>query len=503
MKKKQDKLFALIKTMSMPEKRYFKLSAQSDKKYVGMFDAIDKLDAYDEATLIRLLKKKDMITTYLAGDKNYLYKLLLKSLRAFHAGKSINLQVKEYLDYVEILYYKGLHKQCSKILIKAKKMAAQLDLHALLLEIMIWERKIEGAKFTPKNIEDLFEAFNKNANILINLNQYNRLYYQSVLLRKLTNKARNLESTTNFEELAKNPLLQSQNAALSRTAKIRYYEIYANYYYSIDQPHKEYECNEQLLNLMNEEINYLDEYPYEYVVIYSRILTLQRKLFPKKYPSTLAHFREIPNKVSRAKQEITILVFTISHGDEMSMYLNNGQFKQALPLVAISEKFFEKHQQKIPNNFKLTAYYRFAYLYIGLEDYPNALNYINKVLNEFDEQTRPDVYYWAKIVNLLIHYELQNYQLLKYIIRSTQNYLKKRKQLYKAETLVIDFLNKALRTNEAEKLKPILIKTLEKFNLLYQDEYEQRAANYFDFTNWLAAKIKGKTFAEIIQQNNK
>ena len=46
----------------------------------------------------------------------------------------------------------------------------------------------------------------------------------------------------------------------------------------------------------------------------------------------------------------------------------------------------------------------------------------------------------ARIFNLIIHYELKNYDLLPSLIRSTNNFLEKRQRLYKVENVIIEFL---------------------------------------------------------------
>src|SRR5690606_18709603 len=46
-----DPLFELVRSLTKSEKRYFKLFAQmqgKDKKYLLLFDAIDRLEEYDE-----------------------------------------------------------------------------------------------------------------------------------------------------------------------------------------------------------------------------------------------------------------------------------------------------------------------------------------------------------------------------------------------------------------------------------------------------------------------
>ena len=59
-KERSDHLFTLIRSMRKNEKRYFKVrnkgQNQDDAKYLMLFDALDKMEAFDEDLIIRTLK---------------------------------------------------------------------------------------------------------------------------------------------------------------------------------------------------------------------------------------------------------------------------------------------------------------------------------------------------------------------------------------------------------------------------------------------------------------
>ncbi len=114
-----DSLFQLIHSLEKAEKRNFKLyikrsSANEDLKIIQLFDAIDKLNEYDEKVLLK--KLPNVNKAQLANLKTHLNKQLLASLRLLKSTESIDLQLHEQLDYARILYNKGLYIQSLKIL---------------------------------------------------------------------------------------------------------------------------------------------------------------------------------------------------------------------------------------------------------------------------------------------------------------------------------------------------------------------------------------------------
>src|ERR1700709_2541517 len=95
-----DALFQLVKSLEKSEKRNFKLyvkrnSASEDLKIIRLFDALDKMDEYDEAHLLK--KNKQITKQQLSNTKAHLYKQLLSSLRLIRHEDNIDIQLHEQL----------------------------------------------------------------------------------------------------------------------------------------------------------------------------------------------------------------------------------------------------------------------------------------------------------------------------------------------------------------------------------------------------------------------
>ena len=66
-----------------------------------------------------------------------------------------------------------------------------------------------------------------------------------------------------------------------------------------------------------------------------------------------------------------------------------------------------------------------AIILFAEKKYKHALNWINEVINFEDDAIRLDIHCNARIMNMMLHYELGNYDYLKNLYRSTVRYLKK------------------------------------------------------------------------------
>ena len=141
-----DPLFQLIQSLEKSEKRNFKLyatrnSSSEELKSVQLFDALDKMDTYDEVVL---LAKNDRIKKQqLSNLKAHLYKQILSSLRLIN-DDSIDIFLHEQMDYARILYNKGLYHQSLKVLDKLKEQAKLHNQFTYLQQVLFFEKKIEA-----------------------------------------------------------------------------------------------------------------------------------------------------------------------------------------------------------------------------------------------------------------------------------------------------------------------------------------------------------------------
>ena len=141
----KESLFQLIKSLSKSEKRQFKLYANrlqsnSDTKFIALFNLLDKMNDYDEQ---KILQSKIVKREQLSNVKSHLYKQILINLRLSASTKNKRLQLREQLDYVYILYNKGLYDQSLLMLQRVKAQAEKLDDTAVVSHAVEFEKEVQ------------------------------------------------------------------------------------------------------------------------------------------------------------------------------------------------------------------------------------------------------------------------------------------------------------------------------------------------------------------------
>ena len=91
---------------------------------------------------------------------------------------------------------------------------------------------------------------------------------------------------------------------------------------------------------------------------------------------------------------------------------------------------------------------------------------------------------------LIIHYELDNIDLLEDLHRSTTRFLKSRATKYKLESIILKYLKQLYATISKKEIKKILQEARQNLFELEQDIFEKNAAGLEELTLWLDSRLK-------------
>jgi hypothetical protein len=143
--------------------------------------------------------------------------------------------------------------------------------------------------------------------------------------------------------------------------------------------------------------------------------------------------------------------------------------------------------------------YYIAYAYVGAGKHREALPWLNRIINE-NSDLASDTQSWARVLTMIVHYELGNNELLEYMVKSTYRFILKKNSLYNVEKAILGFIknmhhikSKEEQQKEFEKPRAELIEVL-------KDPYEAPVVVYFNIIAWLDSKIQKRPFAEIVKE---
>ena len=308
-----DILFQLIKSLQKSEKRHFKLyikrnSNNDDLKIIHLFDVLDKLEEYDEKSILKKLPSIQKIQ--LANLKSHLYKQILSSLRLLKTTDNIDLQLSESLDFARLLYNKGLKLQALKILEKAKELARANQKFNSMAQVISLEKKIETLHITRSSI-DRTEILTKEAlDISGHIDRVTRLSNLTLMLYRWYvqyGHARNEEDEKDIKAYFKSNVPPSENAVNGFYEKLYFYQSYCWYAFIRQDFLMYYRYSQKWMNLFEEDKLMIAVETGHYV---KGMHNLLNAMFDLRY---FSKFELILHKLPKLILRISMIIFGYTH----------------------------------------------------------------------------------------------------------------------------------------------------------------------------------------------
>lgn len=512
-----DNLFDLIQSLNPSEKRHFKLYAQrhivgEENNYLKLFDAIDKQKEYDEAALKKKFSKEKFVQQIHVA-KNYLYTLILKALNEYHTVDSANIQLRELLNSAEILFGKGLYKQAQKTLTKLKEKAYRYERQIYVLEAIVLENKIA---FALQDMDVAKAVLNKGAkeeeqllNDYKSARQYKYLSDKLKIFTKTKGTVRGDEDMLELESIINHRLLNDETAAISYNTKYSFLYVYSNYFSAKEDYKNAYSYCDKLVDLIEAHPEQITKNPQSYLLALNHLLVILKELRRfEEFETVLKKLKSVQSKTLHFQAR----AFSYSFIHEWNLLFYTGNYRQCIALIPFLEEGLQKFENLITSDIKLLFYFDVFYGYFVLGDYPKAIKWLNRILNDRRTGIRQDIRNFGMLVNIILHYEMKDYDLVEYLMRSAQRLLEKDKETHKFELLVIAYIKRLIKTDvTAEKRKlfiqlrnKLLFANLENYLIAFsRGTSEKIILNSFDILAWLESKIEGRPFSEVLTEKEK
>lgn len=501
-----DALFQLIKSMEKSEKRNFKLYARrntgtEDLKSIQLFDVLDKMTDYDEQMIFKKASglKRQQISNLKAG----LYKQILQSLRLIKDEDNIDLRLHEQMDHVRILYNKGLYHQSLRMLDKLKETAKEYQQLTYLQQALFFEKKIEGL-FITRSMQDRAEKLSQEStrvsSQIFMVNQLSNLSLQLYSWYIQNGLARNKEDINNVREFFEANLPPGAAAGKGFYEKLYLYQGFVWYAFIRQDFLHYYRYAQKWVDLFVQEDAMKKVEPGTFIKGMHNLMGAQFNLLrTEKLAETIQQFEKFTKlKFVQENDNTRILAYQYLYTARINLYFLQGKFTKGLKLVPFLENMLKEYSLYLDKHRVLVFYYKIACLYFGSGDNEKAIDYLNKIINQ-KADLRTDLQCYSRLLHLIAHYELGNFDLLEYLIKSVYRYMAKMHSLSKVEVELFTFLKRSFHVG-AHALKPEFEKLLVKLKKYEGNPLETRAFVYLDVISWLESKISGVHVQDIIRE---
>ncbi|MDQ3020244.1 MAG: hypothetical protein M3R36_06710 [Bacteroidota bacterium] len=234
-----DELFQLKKSITIPEKIYFKKFAslfheKESNNYLKLFNEIDKQiiknNFYDEAKIKKGIYSGKFIKN-ISYHKNYLYSMIMNSLILYQRENKDLITLRNLISQAELLIDKLLFDQCKKVLQRARKIAADKEAFTCLLEILYLEKELYKNTLSFEEQSEKSNNIDLEQNIILekikNISEYMSL---SELLGRIVKKtgtgfSRNADDNSEMIQFFEHPLIKDYENAKTFKSKTLFNSI--------------------------------------------------------------------------------------------------------------------------------------------------------------------------------------------------------------------------------------------------------------------------------------
>jgi len=500
-----DALFQLIKSLEKSEKRNFKLyvkrnSGGEDLKIVQLFDALDKMDEYDEDSLLR--KNKSISKQQLSNIKAHLYRKILSSLRLIKDTDNIDIQLHEQMDHARILYNKGLYHQSLRMLDRMKEQARTNNQFTYLMQAIFFEKKIEALHIT-RSMQDRADSLAQESyEVIDRLQSITSLSNLSLLLYSWyirNGHARNEKDAAALEHYFIQHLPANAGELKGFYEKLYLYQSYCWYNFIRQDFLVYYRYSQKWVDLFDKNPDMIAVETAHYIKGLHNLLGAHFDLHNfSKFDEVIAKFEEFANSpLVQQNDNNKIQSFVYLSISKINKHFMEGTFTEGLKLVPYIEQNLKDYHLYLDRHRVLVFYYKIASLYFGSGDYERTIDYLNKIIN-WKVDLRTDLQCYARLLHLIAHYELGNFELIEYLAKSVYRFMAKMENLSLVEEYIFEFLRQSLRTTPSSLKKQFRL-LLEKLKGQEMNALETRAFSYLDIISWLESKINNVPVQEVIR----
>lgn len=412
------------------------------------------------------------------SNSTKLYYKVLDILHQYHLNSELLLLNEEELNIKrsKILYSKGFYNEADKLI---SKVIARSHENNRLSKIEAIELKLQHA-INKGDVNYLSEQFNDDKTKLLN---YFNEYYNIIEYESLWAMLK-LETVTSFfysklhddKSFNYSKLLSDESMALTPRARTIYYKIKGFLAIKNNDVKSALEFTLLSINVFETHPNLLRSEPAEYLKAI-RNLCISYK-FNNEIHKALAVLQKIqtndPIQLHNTKAEVQIEYFFLFVILKLDLMINSGQFKNIEPELKMLEKKYKDMEEILPTEEKITAVFHFSLINIQLGYTRKALRY-NNYVKEHAGIIRKDLYHIALMNEFVIHFQLNNLQLLESKINAFKRFISETVPVFgfekKLPELFTMIANNPEKTSGYEHLHAEILTSLKKENKMVYEKF--------------------------------
>lgn len=485
---KLDSLLILINSMDTAEKRYFQINTkmhEGKKDYQILFDLIHQSGL--SIDLVKTKFKNHKPEGSFEITCNHLFNLLVDRLSAKDAEKEVEFQVLKAYQQARFLFRRNLFDDAFYLIEKYKQIALEYEhfsqfLLLAKLEIRFYNqleyKEVDENKLVK--LQSKIESVSRQQRAIEN---HTGLYNLISIRQIKQGTIRNEVEKEKLNDLAFNEL-QAVSGQIKNSFEAQKLHLLfqSAYFMKTANPKSSLKVYYELNELFESNRKLWGNPPYFYLNHLKGILNNLR-WFGKygEMPFFIDKMKVLLTEYSLGKNFIQNLIYLF----ESLVLTDQQKYREAL--LHLENKATELTEKTGSQPFVSRAELalQLATVYFWNQEYKRTIKIIRPLLNVGKPFLQIQQVKTMRYINMLIHFELNDFDYLDSEIRSFERSLKKKEKLFRSEEIVINVLKQHNRQINPLKRNKYIVDQIRILQELKLDPYENQFLRSFDFIHWL------------------
>lgn len=488
--KEKEFLFHLVKSLNATERGYFtkygfkNKSGGDEKIHLRLFNWLCNQAEYNEDQAKQKFFPNDPQKFRIV--KHHLYSRIIAALVEYEKDSGIESVVWTNLSSAKVLIGKGLYTSAKKLATNAATEAFLAERYDLVYSSYAVIRDSHTTTLVNQETFDTFNEIEKVQKTCL-VKSANILEYRSVFetFKLIESKVGNIDYMSNsyqeeINKLNELPLMANMENAITFESRCLFYICKAYYYNAKKDKHARLDNARAL-------VEHIESHPEKMKYYESKYRTAVNQYLNSCFAtSSFSDFDFYLHKLEQSSktlnQHFGARNFLIVENLRMNRNFAEEKIKENIEVIRRFEQQLQQHEKHLPAESFLALYANAAISFFYMDAFKDSLVYINKILNNIKESRSKAVGYIARCLNLLIHFELNNTDLLHYLART-----------YKSEehevVVFVVLVTELLQEKSWKKNKEIVSKLQQGLNRLKENKTNAALLNDAYIDRWIEKKL--------------
>lgn len=487
--------------MTLSEKKAFRIKSARKRTvpdYLILYDVIEKSGG-KTISLLRGDFLNERPGASFETTIRYLYELLLESMLDLRKEQDSFYKLFNKILKARILYEKSLFDECFEMLnyviVHAEKYE---NFNALLLASRLELEYLLALNFPNISEQELLKKqfkLNEILKYLRKINEQSSLY--EILKHRVIYKghARSQKQKDELNDLVYSEISIVASLNLDNFEISKLHQLFqSNYLISVGDYKSALNSYIELNNLFEANKHLWSTPPVYYLHTLEGVLESLRSIHNYEGMTYfIDQLKAIDSQSAGFRINLTCITFLY----ELFPFLDRGDFISSMSLMnkykeALYDKLFTLNRAR---QAELCLYT--SLIYFGNSEYQKAHKFLNQIILRGKNYYYLPLYRTIRLVNLIILYKLEDFDLIEYEIRSMKRDFNYTRKDYKIERFLFKFLSRQLPALPLKR-RQLLEKTMKEFNEIHKDVFEIQILRIFDFTAWVESLIRKVPLSEVL-----